>query len=75
MTVSGSTTLPAHLCSKVDNPQCCKSGSGIRCLFDTWIQDPGSEMGKNQDPGPGSRVNIPYHVSESLVTMFWIKNA
>jgi hypothetical protein len=23
--------------------QCCGSGSGIRCLFDPWIRDPGSE--------------------------------
>jgi 3-hydroxyacyl-CoA dehydrogenase len=21
-------------------PQCCGSGSGIRCLFDPWIRDP-----------------------------------
>ncbi len=29
--------------------QCC--GSGIRCLFDPWIWDPG--WVKNQDPDPG----------------------
>jgi hypothetical protein len=29
--------------------QCCESGSGIRCLFDPWIGDPG--WVKNQDPG------------------------
>jgi hypothetical protein len=23
--------------------QCCGSGSGIRCLFDPWIRDPGSQ--------------------------------
>jgi hypothetical protein len=28
--------------------QCCGSGSGIRCLFDHWIRDPG--WVKNQDP-------------------------
>jgi hypothetical protein len=27
-------------------------GSGIRCLFDPWIRDPG--WVKNQDPDPGS---------------------
>ncbi len=26
-------------------------GSGIRCLFDLWIRDPG--WVKNQDPDPG----------------------
>ncbi len=25
---------------------CCGSGSGIRCLFDPWIREPGSGMGK-----------------------------
>jgi hypothetical protein len=28
--------------------QCCGSGSGIRCLFDPWIRDPGS--GIRNDP-------------------------
>ncbi len=32
--------------------QCFGSGSGIRCLFDPWIRDPG--WVKNQDPDPGS---------------------
>jgi hypothetical protein len=31
--------------------QCCGSGSGIRCLFDAWIRDPG--WVKNQDPETG----------------------
>jgi hypothetical protein len=31
--------------------QCCRSGSGIRCLFDPWIRVPG--WVKNQDPDPG----------------------
>ncbi len=31
--------------------QCCGSGSGIRCLFDPWIRDPG--WVRNQDPDPG----------------------
>jgi hypothetical protein len=29
-------------------------------------------MGKNPDPGSG--MNIPYHVSESLETVFRVKN-
>jgi hypothetical protein len=32
--------------------------SGIRCFFDPWI----------------SIINIPFHISESIVTTFWIKN-
>ncbi len=28
--------------SEIQDPQCCGSGSGIRCLFDPWIRDPGS---------------------------------
>ncbi len=37
---------------------CCKqcSGSGIRCLFDHWIRDPGCV--KYQDPGFGSGIRI-----------------
>ncbi len=27
------------------------SGSGIRCLFDPWIRDPGWEKNQDQDPG------------------------
>jgi hypothetical protein len=36
---------------------------------------PGSAMGKNQDPipGSGSGINIPNHISESLKTIFWVK--
>jgi hypothetical protein len=32
--------------------------------------DPAYGMGKNQDPDPGSRMNLP----ESLETIFWVKN-
>ncbi len=35
--------------------QCCGSGSGIRCLFDPWIRDPGSRMGKKSASGSGIR--------------------
>ncbi len=53
--------------------QCCESGSGIRCLFDPWIWDPG--WVENQDPDPGSRseMNNLDHISESLETIFWVK--
>ncbi len=37
--------------------RCCGSGSGIRCLFDHWIRDPG--------------MNNPDHISESLETIVW----
>jgi hypothetical protein len=40
-------------------------GSGIR--------DPGSGMGKNQDPDPGSGMNIPDHIASSLATIFQVK--
>ncbi len=30
-------------------------------------------MGKNQDPDPGSGMNIPDHISERLETIFWVK--
>jgi hypothetical protein len=35
--------------------------------------DPGSGMGKNQDPDPGSGMYLPDHISESLETIFWVK--
>ncbi len=34
---------------------CCGSGSGIRCLFDPWIRDPGSRMGRKSAFGSGIR--------------------
>jgi hypothetical protein len=33
--------------------QCCRSGSGIRCLFDPWIRN-------RFFPDPGSRIPNPY---------------
>jgi hypothetical protein len=30
-------------------------------------------MGKNQDPDPGTGMNIPDHFSGSLETIFWAK--
>jgi hypothetical protein len=52
---------------------CCSvpAGSGIRCLFDPWLRDPGSGMGKKS--GSGSEVNNPDHISESLETIFLAK--
>jgi hypothetical protein len=37
-----------------DYKQCCGSGSEIRCLFDSWILDPGCV--KNQDLGSTTRI-------------------
>jgi hypothetical protein len=48
---------------------CCGSGSGIRCLFDPWIRDPGWV----KKLGSGSGMNDPDHISESLETIFWFK--
>jgi hypothetical protein len=36
---------------------------------------PGSAMGKSLDRAYGSAINIPDHISKSLVTFIWIKNA
>jgi hypothetical protein len=38
--------------------------SGIRCLLDPWIKDPG--WVKNQDPGSGYGMSNPDDISESL---------
>jgi hypothetical protein len=51
--------------------QCC--GSGIRCLFDSWIGDSGWVKNQDPDPGSGSGMNIPDHISESLETIFRVK--
>jgi hypothetical protein len=45
------------------NRGCC--GSEIRCLFDPWTRD--------SDPGSGSGMNNPDHISESLETIVWVK--
>jgi hypothetical protein len=41
-------------------------GSGIRCLFDPWIRDPGWVKIRSR-----IRMSIPDHISESLETFFW----
>jgi hypothetical protein len=41
-------------------------GSGIRCLFDPWIRDPGSGISFFRFPDPGSQT----HIFESFVTIF-----
>jgi hypothetical protein len=48
-------------------------GSGIRCLFDPWIRDPGCVKSQDLDPGYGSGMENPDHISESLETIFWVK--
>ncbi len=63
--VHGETT------SKEWKIQCC--GSGIQCFFDPWIGEPDSGW-KKKKSGPGSGMNISYHFSESLETIFWVKN-
>ncbi len=39
--------------------QCCGSGSGIRCLFDPWIRDPGWVKTKKSRSGSGIRDEQP----------------
>ncbi len=53
----------------VSYKQCCGSGSGIRCLFDPWVRDPG--WVKSKDPRSGSGMNNQDHISESLETIFF----
>jgi hypothetical protein len=38
---SGFFSIPDKVSKKHRILQCCGSGSGIRCLFDPWIGDPG----------------------------------
>jgi hypothetical protein len=59
-TENGSTKLAKTLVTEmVQYQQCCGSGSGIRCLFDLWIRDPGWEKNQDQDPGWTSRIIFP----------------
>ncbi len=58
---------PSSYCT-ISLTQCC--GSGIRGPF--WPLDPWSGMGKKSRSG--SRVNIPDPISDSLETIFWVKN-
>ncbi len=51
--------------------QCCRSGSGIRCLFDPWFRYPGQV--KSQASGSGSGMNNPDHISYSIKTIFRLK--
>jgi hypothetical protein len=51
------------------NRQCCGSGSGIGCLFDPWIRDPG--WVESQHPDPGSAMNNPDHTFKSLETILF----
>jgi hypothetical protein len=37
-----------------------------------WPRDPG--WVKNQDPAPGWTLNNQNHISESIKTIFWVKN-
>ncbi len=43
-------------------------------LFDLRIRDPGWVKNQDPDPGSGSGMNIPDPISESLKTIFWVKN-
>jgi hypothetical protein len=71
LTKSGSRTGESALgfnesgTTQRNRKQCC--GSGIRCLFDPWIRDPGwAKISRS-----GSGMNISDHISESLETVFF----
>jgi hypothetical protein len=51
------TVLPVPVLPSVADPD---PGSGIRCLFDPWIRDPG--WVESQHPDPGSGMNNPDHI-------------
>jgi hypothetical protein len=53
--------------------QFCGSGSEICCFFDLWIRDP--EWKNSGTLDPGSAINIPDHISMSLITIICVKNA
>ncbi len=46
---------------------------GIRGLFDPWIQDPGSGMGKKSRSKSGIQIRDKHRISESLEKIFWVK--
>jgi hypothetical protein len=48
-----------HLKKELLQKQRYGYGSGIRCLFDPWMQEP--EWVKNQEPDSGSGMNNPDH--------------
>jgi hypothetical protein len=35
---------------------------------------PGSGSGMGKNPDPGSEIIVSVHITESLVTMFWVRN-
>jgi hypothetical protein len=62
-----SLVCPKERVSVVDSEP--DPGSGIRCFFYPWIRDP--RWVKNPDPGSG--MNNPDHIFESLETIFGVK--
>ncbi len=72
----------SDICIKVMRiHQCC--GSGIRCLFDPWIRDPGWVKNQDSDPGWTTRIIIPraekqfsglkYFISLMRIRVLWWK--
>jgi hypothetical protein len=53
---------------KITINQCCGSRSGIRCLFDPWIRDPGWVNIRIRDEQPGS-----YFRELAIKIIFWVK--
>jgi hypothetical protein len=59
-----SSAVPLIYCCR----QCCGSDPGSSAVL-----TPGSGFQDGKNPDPGSGINIPDHIFESLVTMFWLK--
>jgi hypothetical protein len=49
-------------------------GADVLLTPGSGIRDPGCLKNQNPDTGSGSGMNITDHISESLETIFWVKN-
>ncbi len=70
--------LPEYFCHSFSQPNKMKPVWAvlrirIRDPVHFWPLDPGWEKNQDQDPGSGSGMNIPDHISESLETIWWVK--
>ncbi len=58
--------------SQIEISSVADLGSGAFLTTGSGIRDLGAGMGKKPRSGPG--MNVPDHISESLETLFWVKN-
>ncbi len=70
----GLSIIPSHITCNFYNAyctQCCGSGSGIPCLFVSWIRDTGTGCVKSQDSDPRWTAQILFPRAEK--PFFWVK--